>query len=868
MKKILLLTNFLCLAFIALHTNVASAQACCPDFILKDAVEICPPEGACTSDPVGMHGGLAACKNSIHTYTVYPNDPLFTYTWTVSGGTPVNFTGNPNVVLWGNGVTGVIKVVITSNDTNFICTDSIVKQICLIDGPQASFTFFPDTVCINTPVSFNNTSSGGTVFTWDMGDGTIYTTPNPPAPTHSYSAPGTYIVTLTAKDMGMGQYGGGTNGETKIPCGCSDTATGIVVVLPGVGPSIETDCCYGTVCPGDTSSFCTPMVCTTYNWSVTGGTIIPPGNTSCIKVVWDATYSVPTTVTLASCSTSTCPGSTTIDVPVLYPNLPIVGPNILCLGASGTYTLPHLPGTFYKWTVTGGPYSFNQQDKNVSQVNISFNAPGPYWVKCVYKNPLAGCNGVDSIQVNILPKFEIQGNETVCQGDTIIFSTFSLIGGPPATWTTSPTGPVVTSGQGSPAAWITWPSPGNYVLTATSLLPGIHCNLTATKNIKVIAKPILGNITGSLLACPGSNYTYGITSNTSGSPFVWAVSPGAVLSEMGDDNDSVVVKFSGNGPWTLQVYQEIDLGNGDFCKSLTKSLTVNPYPQPVITGQSPVCVDDMYTYSVSGPVPPGGFQWSISPSQNGTILTPQGGTSVNILWHGPATNATITVTSCSGIDTHPVAINIPPVASISPNMPPVFCLGDPQTLILTAQNSGYTFQWYDGNGILFGQTGPTLTLNIPSFTLPGTYSYYVVVTANGCSKTSNIINVIIQTCSGGGGLSGCPPNPIPDCPTVCISAYVICNTVFLTNTSYTTPPTTIQSYLWTVSPATGSFLPNNTSASPILVLTASGTYTITLTVTSSSGCTSSATQICQRTDKCKLYGIIAGLRKCPCHLYA
>jgi len=118
---------------------------------------------------------------------------------------------------------------------------------------------------------------------------------------------------------------------------------------------------------------------------------------------------VPTTVTLASCSTSTCPGSTTIEVPVLYPDLPIVGPNILCLGASGTYTLPHLPGTFYKWTVTGGPYSFNQQDKNVSQVNISFNAPGPYWVKCEYKNPLAGCNGVDSILVNILPKFEIAG---------------------------------------------------------------------------------------------------------------------------------------------------------------------------------------------------------------------------------------------------------------------------------------------------------------------------------------------------------------------------------------------------------------------------------------------------------------------------
>jgi PKD repeat protein len=844
MKNIFFLNMIFWVGFSSIYINEARAQVCCPDFILKDAVEICPPNGACTSDPVGGAGrSLAACKLSNHTYTVYPNDPGFTYVWTVTGGTPASFTGNPNIILWGNGATGYMKVVITSLNPNLNCKDSIAMQICLIDGPQASFTISPDTVCVNTPVSFNNTSLGGNVFTWDMGDGNIYTaSPNPNPIVHSYSTPGTYTVILTAQDMGAGHYVGGSNGgEVIVPCGCSDTATGVVVVLSGVGPNIETDCCYGTVCPGDTSSFCTSMVCSTYNWSVTGGTIIPPVNISCIRVVWNATYSVPTTVTLQSC-VSSCAGATTIDVPLLYPNLPITGPNILCFGASGTYSLPHLPGTFYKWTVTGGPYSFNQQDKNVSLVNISFNFPGSYWVKCDYKNPLAGCNGVDSIKVDVLPKFEILGDETVCEGDPAIYSTNSLIGGPPANWTFSPTGPVVLSGQNSTSATISYP-PGNYVLIATDISSSpAHCNLVATKNIKVVAKPIPGNITGALIACPGSNYTYNITSNTGGSPFVWSVSPGVLLSQMGDDNDSVAVKFNGNGPWTLQVYQLIDLGNGNFCQSPTKFLTVNPFPQPVITGNSPVCVDAVETYSVSGPVPPGGFQWSVSPSQSGSILSPQGGTSVNIKWHGPATTAVITVTSCSGFNSLPVIINIPPVALIAPNINPVFCLNDPQTLILTAQNFGYTFQWYDNNGILTGQTASTLTLNIPSFTNPGTYSYYVVVTSNGCSKTSNIINVIISTCIGGGGPSGCPPNPIPDCPTVCFSTSVLCNTVTLSNSSYVLPNATIQSYLWTVSPNTGSFSPNNTSANPTLTLTASGTYSITLTVTSTSGCVASATQ--------------------------
>ncbi len=844
MKNISFFISCVVLLFSAVKTTDLSAQACCPDFILKDALEICPPFGSCGSDAGGMQHRTAACKNSVHTYTVYPNDPSFTYTWTVTGGTPANFTGNPNAIFWGNGVSGNIKVVITSNNPLLDCKDSIMAQICLIDGPMAGFTLGPDTVCVNTPVNFNNTSLGGSKFVWDFGDGNTYTGPVPPP--HSYSAPGTYTVLLTVQDMGSGQFSGGPNGETKAPCGCVDTATAVVVVLPGVGPTIETDCCYGTVCPGDTSTFCTPMVCNNFNWSVTGGTIVPPGNTSCIKVVWDATYSVPTTVTLQSCASSSCPGSTTIEVPVLYPNLPISGPTTLCVGNSGTYSLPTLPGTFYKWTVTGPWYTFNEQDRNVPLVNISFLQAGSYWVKCEYQNPLAGCNGVDSVLVNVLPKFEIFGPEKVCEGDPTFFDTNPGAGGPPATWTFSPATPppTILGGQGTPNVSISWPA-GNYVLTATSLTPGAHCNLTATKNIQVVAKPILGNIAGSQLACPNANYTFSITSNTSGSPFIWTVSPGVILSQMGDDNDSVVVKFTGTGPsWTVNVYQEIDLGNNTFCQSLTKTITVLPYPQPVISGNSAVCVDYVETYTVSGPTPPGGFQWSISPSINGTILSGQGTASVNIKWHGPQVPATITVTSCSGFDTHPVAITDPPAASISPSTTPIFCLGSSQVLTLTAVNNGYTFQWYDNNGILSGQTSSTLNINIASFTNPGTYSYYVIVSNGNCSLQSNIINVIIQTCTGGGGPGGgCPPNPNPDCPTVCFTTYVLCDQVTFFNGSYATAPATISSYNWSASPATGTWIPNNTVQNPVFIANASGNYTFTLIVTTSFGCSDTLSQV-------------------------
>lgn len=842
MKNFHYLTTIILLAYAFLQPERSYAQTCCPDFILQDAVEICPPFGSCTSDPVGMGHATAACKNITHTYTVYPNDPSFTYTWSITGGTPSSFTGNPANILWGNGVTGVIKVVITSNNPNFSCTDSIMQQICLIDGPQAAFTLNNDTICVTNSIVLTNTSLGGSTFTWNMGDGTIYTTPTPP--NHIYSNPGTYTITLTVQDMGQGQYVGGSNGENKVPCGCTDTATATVVVLPGTGPDIVTDCCYGTVCPGDTSEFCTSMVCSNYIWSVTGGTVVSGAGTSCIKVKWNAVYSVPTTVTLQNCASS-CAGSTTLNVPVLYPNLPISGPTILCIGASGTYSLPHLPGTFYHWSVTGGFASFNQQDKNVSLVNISFNIPGTYWVKCFYNNPLAGCNGADSVQVDVLPKFDIQGPEKVCEGDPTFFNTNSVIGNPPANWTFSPNTPppTILSGQGTPNVSISWP-PGNYVLTATNLTPPPYCNLTATKNIQVVAKPVLGSITGASPVCPNKNYTYQITSNTSGSPFYWSVSSGVILSQMGDDNDSAVVKFTGNGPWTLSVYQEIDLGNGNYCQSPAQTLTVNPFPQPAISGNHNVCVDAVENYIASGPLPPGGFQWSIIPSLNGTIMTGQGSSSVNIKWHGPATTAVLTVSTCSGQDTIHVIINTPPVVNATPSQTPLFCLGDNQVLVISTPNiGGYTYQWYDNNGSISGQTTSSISLNIISFTNPGTYSYYVVVSNGGCSRTSNIVNVIIQVCSGGGGPSGCPPNPVPDCPTICFSTNVQCGQVILTNSSYVVPNASIQGYVWSVSPATGTFSPSNTATNPTLTVTTSGVYTITLIATSTTNCSDTASQV-------------------------
>ena len=816
------------------------SKACCPEFILKDAIEICPPEGACSRnkpDPIGnvADHGLAACKNTPHVYTVYPNDPSFTYTWTVTGGTPTTFTGNPCIIVWGTGHSGSIKVVMSNVAFGGDCIVTITRDVCLIDGPQADFTLSSDTVCKNTPVHFTNTSLGGSVYHWDFGDGTTSNLANPPD--HAYSIPGSYTVILTATDMGAGHWISTTQGETLVPCGCMDTVSKVIVVINGNGPTIDNDCCFGTVCAGDTSSFCTSMSCGTYSWSVTGGTIISGLGTNCIKVKWNNTYTVPTTVTLQSCPTSTCQGATTLNVPVLYPNLPIAGPTTMCIGASGTYSLPWFPGTYYKWTVTGGLYSFNKINRNSTSVNITFNTPGPFWVKCEYNNPLAGCNGVDSILVNVLPIFSISGDETVCEGTPHAYTANG-----PANWTISPAGAIILAGNGT-ATIIASFNPGKYTITATPLNTAAFCNPNASLSVEAIAKPILGNIIGADSACPGKKLTYSITSNVAGSPFVWSISGGigTVNSQMGADNDSIVAEFSGVGPWVVNVYQDVEITPGVFCPSLTKSLLVNPFLPPSISGMNTVCVDAVETYTAGGSNPPGGYQWSISPSSQGTIQAGQGSNSVTILWHGPSNIATLSVSSCAGTDNFSVTVNGPPTAIASYNMLPLFCLGSTQTLILsTPTGAGYSYQWYKNNVLIPTGTSASLNISIATLTPVGTYPYYVMVTRNGCTVKSNIINVVIEDCTSGppgGGGTGC--NAI-----AYFRTYVVCSQITLVNNSVTAPPPATTSYLWGVSgPGTGTFTPSATSTNPTLSVTASGTYVITLTVTSSSGCSSTWTEI-------------------------
>ncbi|MCX6305009.1 MAG: GEVED domain-containing protein [Bacteroidetes bacterium] len=280
----------------------------------------------------------------------------------------------------------------------------------------------------------------------------------------------------------------------------------------------------------------------------------------------------------------------------------------------------------------------------------------------------------------------------------------------------------------------------------------------------------------------------------------------------------------------------MEINPGVPCNSATQTLLVNAYGTPVISGPSPVCIDDLPNmYTASGPTPPGGFEWTITPPEQGTIESGQGLNSVNIRWNS-TTNpaATLKVTTCGGSDTYTVVVNGPPPVTVTFDKTPVFCHLANETLTLSTASAADSYEWHQidpaGNDIILPGNSAAEPININNLYL-GTYKYYVRIVLDGCDATSNFVEVVIEDCQG--GIGSCHCNGIP-CPTVAyFRAYPICNRILLKEKSEVFYGASITSYLWTVTPPGHETFDYSTPYSPRepgLTVDASGTYTVTLEV--------------------------------------
>lgn len=794
MKKILLFILIFLTATV--YTTAQQNIPCCPDFTI-DALNglgrECCTKCTAVADSLGTAGGgqqqgsgctgspVVACKNSWGRFEVYPNLPGFSYQWTITGGSPTTITGNPVNILWGNGTTGSITVVITGPG----CTKTITRKVCLLDKPKADFTYSPPSnICANTLITFTNTSSGGVSFTWFFGDGTSSTDANPQ---HQYGTAGSYTVSLvvsSASGGGAVPQGGG--------CGCVDTIKKVIVV--GNGPGIET--CNKMLCPGDYAEYCSTLNCSGYTWSITGGTIIGPANQKCVKVQWNT---APGSLTLTTTGCGPC-NTTTIIPSVIWPTLPITGPSPVCVGSTNSYSLPVIPGTFYSWSISpaagatimsgGLPYPNNYPVNNPT-VNINFTQAGTYTLTGNYTNPNTKkkCGGTGSITITVLPKFNIYGPGSVCQNTS---GTYGTTDGSAATWSITPgSGYSPLSFPNGPSINVNWLTPGNYVLTSVPVTGSNYCNPTGVSiAIQVKPAPVLSFVTPQTLVCPNSLVNYSVTSTLPGN-VTWSFTTGTGnIYPFGTDNKNASVDFTGPGPWVLKAKQTVNSCDGSVSVSISK---VAP-PPAISLSTSPVCAGGTVIASVTGSIPPGGYTWSCN---SGGVLTGGQGTLSGTFAINSAT--VITLTSCGGSSTITVPVTTMTASIVKTN---TACGA---TLTVSPAPGGTTYQWFK-DGVSFPGGNP---LNI---TQNGTYVVAVTYPGN-CKATAS------YTVTG--------LNPV----TVVISGIGnICNGNQVTLSASVSAGCTVTNYAW-----------SNGSSGPALNSISVGTAgSYSVTVTCSNGCTATS----------------------------
>ncbi|MGZ3866389.1 MAG: PKD domain-containing protein [Bacteroidia bacterium] len=261
------------------------------------------------------------------------------------------------------------------------CPGTHTAVVTVYAGASASFNAAP--VCRGTPTVFNNTSTGGSSYAWNFGDGSSSTQQDP---THTYASAGVFAVTLTV---------------TNTP-GCKFVYKDSVTVntMPSAQFSVSPACLGTTTTIYNTS---TPTTNATYSWDF-GNSTGSASNATTLNCLYSSVgiYTVSLTIsTTAGCSASV---SHTLQVSPI-PSL----------------TLAPLP-----------PYCWNEQ---VPQTNYTVNPNSPTvtysWNN---SNPLVGLPGSGT---GIPPAFVAGLNNTSSDiyGVVNVIPTYNGCVGPPASFT-------------------------------------------------------------------------------------------------------------------------------------------------------------------------------------------------------------------------------------------------------------------------------------------------------------------------------------------------------------------------------------------------------------------------------------------------
>lgn len=284
----------------------------------------------------------------------------------------------------------------TNNSNN--CNNAVFKFD--LDVPLCLADFIFPHGCTNLPMSFTNQSTSvlSPTYQWTFGDGQTSTQVNP---SHTYSQPGLYDVTLVVTDPGS--------------CNYNDTVTQKVLVIGSNGidtlPTL-------TICYAQSIQIGIPPTgdsATTYSWK-------PDATLSSLNVSNPFATPIQTTTYELLVSNGLCTDTFFQRVVVFTDALALTGGDVLCPGDTLQLTVTNSqPGQ--QLTYTWSPASGIVSGGNTATPLVSPTQNTTYVVNVV--NQL-NCSFTDSIHINILSG--IPNVSAFANPDTIYFGDTSQLG--------------------------------------------------------------------------------------------------------------------------------------------------------------------------------------------------------------------------------------------------------------------------------------------------------------------------------------------------------------------------------------------------------------------------------------------------------
>jgi len=580
--------------------------------------------------------------------------------------------------------------------------------------------------------------------------------------------------------------------------GCSDTAQATVTVFPLPQPVVTPDT---AICNGETVTL-TVNGATDYTWST--------GQTSANITVSPAS----TTVYSVTCTdTNGCTQTASVNVIVNDPPVAIMQDISFCSGDNGILDAG-ISGMNYLW------------NNGQTAQSITVVQAGSYTVTVTDIN---GCFDTAQAAVTVypLPQLITSPDQVICEGETI---SLTVNGASGYIWSTSET---TSSISISPTS--------NTVYTVTGT-DNNGCESSADVQVIVNSLPVLSLTDASI--CPG--FTYLLDAGLSGVNYQWStgetsqditVSQGGLYTVTVTDANGC----TGTAQAALTIFSQPNVSAGsdqDICKGenivltatggvsfiwntgdTTNAISISPMNNTsysVIgtdingcndTAAVTVNVHNIPVLNIPNSLVCPGASTTLNAAHPGcTFLWSTGQTTQTIVVSQPGTY-TVTVTTQWGCSASQ-AVQVAPGGSISNNTNTVtFCMGD--SAMLDAGNPGNFYLWTPG-----GATTQTITV-----TTAGQYSV-VITNSNGCSgavNTTVMVNPLPQPgFSANGGCAGQPVN-------------------FTDTTNLASG--TISQWSWDFGDGNYSLQQN-----PVHAYASSGSFVVTLSVTSDSGCTASFSQ--------------------------